>query len=97
MSIIDERRHALLKKMEPTLGPDDTATLMEIIEKSRWSDGATKADLERFATKDDLDQRLERFATKDDLHVLTKSLITWMFAGQATLVAMVGILVSFAV
>ncbi len=115
VSITDERRSALLSKMEVALGPDETATLMEIIETIPFSDLATKADLDRFATKADLerfatkadlerfatkeylDQRLERFATKDDLHTLTKSLITWMLAGQATLVAMIGILVMFAI
>lgn len=74
--------------MEATLGRDETATLMDMIEADRWSE---------LVTKEHLDQRLERFATKDDLHQMTIQLITWMLVGQATLVAMVGILVLFAV
>ncbi len=93
MSITDERRQALLSKLEATFGRDDTATLMDMIGADRWSELATKADLDQLATKADLD----RYATKDDLHKLTTTLVTWMLAGQATLVAMVGIMVLFAV
>ena len=64
MSITEERRRALRSKMEATLGRDETATLMDMIEADRWSELATKEDLERFATKEYLDQRLD-FATKD--------------------------------
>ncbi len=97
MSITEERRRALRSKMEATLGRDETATLMDMIEADRWSELVTKEHLDQrlepFATKQDL----ERFATKDDLHQMTIQLITWMLVGQATLVAMVGILILFAV
>ncbi len=61
---------------------------MEMIDSAPWAD---------VVTKEYLDERLGHFATRDDLHKLAMSFITWMLAGQATLVAMVGILVLFTV
>lgn len=45
MTITEESRYQLYKKLESTLGPDDTNTLMEHLPPVGWADVATKADL----------------------------------------------------
>lgn len=46
MTITEESRYQLYKKLEGTLGSDDANTLMEHLPPVGWADVATKADLE---------------------------------------------------
>lgn len=50
MTITEEARYQLYKKLEATLGPDDTNTLMEHLPPVGWADVATKADLAHLQT-----------------------------------------------
>ncbi len=57
--VLDERsRHELRLKLEQVLGPEQAATLMEMLPPVGWADVATKRDL------DQLEQRMDlRFET----------------------------------
>jgi len=58
MTANEEERRRLFQRLEEVLGATEAATLMEGLPPIRWSDLATKADLDglRAATKADLDQ-----------------------------------------
>ncbi|MFZ4519962.1 MAG: hypothetical protein ACOYOP_16345 [Microthrixaceae bacterium] len=45
MTITEETRYQLYKKLEAELGPDDANTLMEHLPPLGWADVATKQDL----------------------------------------------------
>lgn len=68
----DHTRIHLRERLNEVLGSEAAAELMESLPPIRWSDLATKQDLDRFSTKQDLDELptklgLDRFATKQDL------------------------------
>jgi len=56
MTITEESRYRLFKRLEQTLGADDANTLMEHLPPVGWSDVATKVDLDHLhaATQADL-------------------------------------------
>ena len=58
MTISDQRRHDLHRRLVEVLGSDAAATLMEHLPPVGWADVATKRDLDQLstATRRDLDQ-----------------------------------------
>ena len=56
MTITDETRFHLHRRLEAVLGPDEAATLMEHLPPVGWADVVTKRDLDQFAlvSKQDL-------------------------------------------
>jgi hypothetical protein len=80
MPITEESRFELYEKLRKALGAEEATTLMEHLPPVGWADVATKRDL-------------ERLATKDDLHALSNRMIGWMLASQATLVVAMALLV----
>jgi hypothetical protein len=107
MAVTEKQRHDLFNKLEETLGSDGVATLMDMLPPVGWADVATKHDIAalRQATKQDI-ERLERridslgdvFATKAELHQelrgQTRTFVGWMVTSQATLAAVVAMIVS---
>ncbi len=75
MSSIEEeqQRVAIFERLAEKLGPEQAKYIMESHPPGGWEQFATKQDLERFATKEDLEKDLERFATKEDLKALEAS------------------------
>lgn len=60
MTITEESRYQLYRKLEGTLGTDDANTLMEHLPPVGWAEVATKSDLRQ------LEQRMDlRFETQD--------------------------------
>jgi hypothetical protein len=51
MSISEQSRHQLYRRLEEILGPGPAATLMEHLPPVGWSDVATKRDLEVFESR----------------------------------------------
>jgi hypothetical protein len=147
VAITDKQRHHLFTRLEEALGPDEAATLMDMLPPVGWADVATKHDLaalerrldqridgleqridlridgleqridlridgleQRFDQRiDGLEQRFDQridglvaridgldqvFVTKAELHAQTRTFITWTLTSQATLVAVVALLVS---
>jgi hypothetical protein len=47
VAITEKQRHDLFTKFEETLGPEHTATMMELLPPVGWADVATKHDLTR--------------------------------------------------
>jgi len=75
MTVTEQSRHQLFKRLEKVLGMEDAGTLLDLLPPVGWGDVATKHDLDdlRVATKHDLDDL--RVATKrdiDDLRVAAK-------------------------
>jgi hypothetical protein len=63
--VLDERsRHELHLKLEEVLGPEQAATLMEMLPPVGWADVATKRDLDQIEQRMDL--RFEVVYTKFD-------------------------------
>ncbi len=77
----DHIRIHLRERLNEALGSEAAAELMESLPPIRWSDLATKQDLDRFATKQDLD----RFVTKQDLDELPTKLGLDRFATKQDL------------
>ena len=77
----DHIRIHLRERLNEVLGSEAAAELMESLPPIRWSDLATKQDLDRFATKQDLD----RFVTKQDLDELPTKLGLDRFATKQDL------------
>lgn len=90
MSITEAERHDLFTRLEELLGPERTLTMSKMM----------LTDLSQLATKDDLAAMAAGMATKDDLAALEirlmRSFVTWMLMGQASLVAVVALVVSIA-
>ncbi|HUP84132.1 MAG TPA: hypothetical protein VM143_00570, partial [Acidimicrobiales bacterium] len=49
MTISDQSRHDLHRRLAEVLGPDEAATLMEHLPPVGWADVATKRDLDHLA------------------------------------------------
>jgi hypothetical protein len=80
------------------MGKERAATMMSLLPPVGWGDVATKRDLdvavERLDAKIDakFDAVSARMASKDDLHALQRTFVTWLLTAQATVVAVVGLL-----
>jgi hypothetical protein len=92
VAISEKERHELFNRLEEALGPEGAGTLMDMLPPAGWADVATKQDLAALTSRiDGLDQV---FVTKAELHAQTRTFITWTLTSQATLVAVVALLVS---
>jgi hypothetical protein len=71
--------------------------MMALVPPLGWGDVATRRDLEVLEAR--LNGRIDaleaRMATKQDLAEMQRTLVTWMFLSQATVVAAVGVLLAF--
>jgi hypothetical protein len=98
MAITEEARFQLFEKLRKALGAEEAATLMEHLPPVGWADVATRRDLDHLERRfDEVERRFDElpmlFATKDDLRAQTNRYIGWMVASNATLVAVVSLIV----
>lgn len=84
MTVSEQQRLHLFKTLEQRLGDDDAATMMELLPPVGWADVATKRDLDRFATREDL---LELEAR------LQRSILTTVLTGMGIQTAILGLLI----
>jgi len=64
MAVNEADKHDLFQALVEKLGQKRAETFMNLVTTVPWSEVATKADLERFATKADLRAETERMARK---------------------------------
>jgi hypothetical protein len=81
MAVTEQQRHRLLAWFEEHMGQDLGASMMELMASADASQLATKADLAEL-----------RADAKDDLLQLQRTFGTWLFASQAAVIAVVGVL-----
>ena len=106
MTVTEQQRHRLLAWFEEHMGRDLGATMMELIPATGASPPATKADVDHAvsAVRSDLDHaftalRAEmnegllslRAEVKQDLLGVQRTFGTWLFASQAAVIAVVGV------
>jgi hypothetical protein len=107
VAISEKERRELFNRLEEALGPEGAGTLMDMLPPAGWVDVATKHDLAALEQRldqriDGLEQRFDGrfdgldqiFVTKAELHAQTRTFITWTLTSQATLVAVVALLVA---
>jgi hypothetical protein len=85
MAVTEQQRHRLLAWFEEHMGQDLGASMMELIPPADASQLATKADLAAL-----------RADVKDDLLQLQRTFGTWLFASQAAVIAVVGVVAALA-
>jgi hypothetical protein len=83
MAVTEQQRHRLRAWFEEHMGPDLGGTMMDLLRPADASALATKADLAEL-----------RAEVKADLLQLQRTLGTWLFASQAAVIAVVGVLVA---
>ncbi len=74
MTISEQSRHELYRRLEETLGPEAAGTLMEHLPPVGWADVATKRDL------DALEQRMRADVRAEINSALTSQTRTIMFS-----------------
>ena len=79
MAATEKQRLAFVNKIRDEWGDPHAEAFMEMVPPTQWSHLATKADLDRYATKDDVIHMTNRF-------------VTWMLAGLSVQTAVIGIL-----
>jgi hypothetical protein len=91
MAVTEQQRHRLLTWFEEHMGPDLGATMMDLMPPADASALATKADL-ALLRADIAEARAEiRADVKEDLLQLQRTFGTWLFASQAAVIAVVGV------
>ncbi|MFP5255385.1 MAG: hypothetical protein ACLGI8_05980, partial [Acidimicrobiia bacterium] len=91
MAVTEQQRHRLLTWFEEHMGPDLGATMMDLMPPADASALATKADL-ALLRADIAEVRAEiRADVKEDLLQLQRTFGTWLFASQAAVIAVVGV------
>jgi hypothetical protein len=97
MSVSEYERTQLFRWFEEHMGKERASTMMALVPPLGWGDVATRRDLEVLEAR--LNGRIDaleaRMATKQDLADMQRTLVTWMFLSQATVVAAVGVLFAF--
>ena len=104
MSVSEYERTQLFLWFEEHMGTERASTMMALVPPLGWGEVATRRDLEHLEAR--LNGRIDAMATKQDLAglraelafsqaSLQRTLVTWMFASQATVVAAVGVLFAF--
>jgi hypothetical protein len=87
VSVSEFQRHQVFQWLEQAMGSEKAAIMMDLLPPVGWSDVATKADVDNV--------RLELRAAHDRLESsLTRSFVTSLLASQATVVALIGMLVA---
>ena len=96
MVITEEARNHLYNTLREKFGPQDAATMMDLLPPVGWADVARQRDFDRLeaAMGRRFDELGDRFATRDDLREQTNRFIGWMVASNATLVATVALVTS---
>ncbi len=98
MAVTEQQRHKILAWFEEQMGHDLGASMMELLPPADASQLATKADLaeiradvhaEVAAVRADL--ATVRADVKADLLQLQRTFGTWLFASQAAVIAVVGV------
>jgi hypothetical protein len=75
------------------MGRERATTMMNLLPPVGWGDVATRRDLEILEER--LEIRLDAMATKADVAESQRTLVTWIFLAQATVVAAIGLLLAF--
>ena len=96
MSITEGARNHLFNKLRETLGAEEAATMMELLPPVGWADVARRSDLDHLESRLNMrfDSFEQRFATKDELREQTNRFIGWTLTMNATMVAVVGLIVT---
>jgi flagellar motility protein MotE (MotC chaperone) len=88
-----------MRWFEENMGPERAATMMNLIQPVPWQNIATKRDLAQLEAR--LEARLETLlearltASSQSLRAdLQRTFGTWLFASQAAVVAIIGVLVA---
>jgi hypothetical protein len=93
MTVSEYERTQLFNWFEEHMGRERATTMMNLLPPLGWGDVATRRDLEV------LEEKLDMLATSADLseslRELQRTLVTWMFLAQATVVAAIGLLLAF--
>lgn len=84
MTVTEQQRHRLLAWFEEHMGQELGATMMELMPATGDSAPATKADVEHAVTA-------LRADVKEDLLQVQRTFGTWLFASQAAVIAVVGV------
>jgi hypothetical protein len=91
MSVTEYERKQLFTWFEEHMGKERAEALMSLLPPVGWADVATKRDLDTLA---------ERLETRFDARLhelradLQRTVVTWMLAAQATVIAALGLLVT---
>jgi hypothetical protein len=93
MTVSEYERTQLFNWFEEHMGRERATTMMNLLPPLGWGDVATRRDLEV------LEEKLDMLATSADLseslRELQRTLVTWIFLAQATVVAAIGLLLAF--
>jgi hypothetical protein len=105
MSVSEYERTQLFAWFEEHMGKERAQAMIAMLPPVGWGDVATRRDLELLEAKldariDRLDSRINELRT--ELHAelteshasLLRTLVPWLFASQATVVASVGVLLA---
>lgn len=84
MAVTEQQRHRLLAWFEERMGPDLGASMMELLPPADASQLATKADLAELRAE-------MRADMKEALLQMQRTFGTWLFASQAAVIAVVGV------
>jgi hypothetical protein len=104
MAVSEYERTQLFNWFEEHMGRERATTMMNLLPPVGWGDVATRRDLEVLEERIDsrfalVEQRLDSMATRADLaeslRQLERTLVTWIFLAQATVVAAIGGLLAF--
>lgn len=81
------KTYDLIKKLAPKLGEDEAKDLISFVEESR-GDVATKADLQVFATKADIEKQIQGVRTelKTEIQAVKFDLLKWLFGFWITII-----------
>ena len=90
MAVTEQQRRRLLAWFEEHMGPDLGGTMMDLLPPADASALATKADL-GVLRSEIAELRAE---IKEDLLQMQRTFGTWLFASQAAVIAVVGVLVA---
>ncbi|HHT9124464.1 MAG TPA: hypothetical protein ACFYD6_01450 [Candidatus Brocadiia bacterium] len=81
------KTYDLIKKLAPKLGEDEAKDLISFVEESK-GEAATKADLQIFATKTDLEKQIQALRTelKIEMQTIKSDLLKWQFGFWITII-----------
>jgi hypothetical protein len=94
LAISETTRREMHARLVDALGTEAADTLMEYLPPVGWADVATKHDLDRFATKEDL-QKFNSHVS-DQLNQQTRTLLLGSAAMMAATISAVSALISVA-
>lgn len=90
MTIDEQVRHDLFAGLQAAVGAEPAKLMMTAIPPFSWNEIATKADLAKFATRDEMHAefaavRLEFAAIRDEMHADSAAIRDEMHAGSAAI------------